>query len=126
MCLSDFVSSFRQITVHKDAIPLTAFCTPAFLFGWLVKLQGSKAAPRWPLKIIKETVKGLDCVTAYLEDVILSDPDPSIHVLNVKVLFPCLRKHNITLSPRKATIGATDAGILSYAISPADIKPNAR
>ena len=34
--LFDLVSSFHQITVHKDTIPLTAFCTPTRLSsGWL-------------------------------------------------------------------------------------------
>ena len=30
--LFDLASSFHQITVHKDTIPLTAFCTPSRLF----------------------------------------------------------------------------------------------
>ena len=30
--LFDLVSSFHHITVHKDTIPLTAFCTPTCLF----------------------------------------------------------------------------------------------
>ena len=30
--LFDLVSSFHQRTVHKDTIPLTAFCTPTRLF----------------------------------------------------------------------------------------------
>ena len=43
--LFDLVSSFHQITVHKDTIPLTAFCTPTRLFEWLVMPQGSSLAP---------------------------------------------------------------------------------
>ena len=32
----DFGSSFRQITVHKDTIPLTAFYNPTRLFERLI------------------------------------------------------------------------------------------
>ena len=40
--------------------------------------------------------------------------------------FLRLRKHNIKLSPSKATIGATDADFLRHTISPAGIMPNAQ
>ena len=43
LSLFDLVSSFHQITVHKDTIPLTAFCTPTRLFEWLVMPQRSSA-----------------------------------------------------------------------------------
>ena len=32
--LFDLVSSFHQITAHKDTVPLTAFCTPTGLYEW--------------------------------------------------------------------------------------------
>ena len=34
-------------------------------------------------------------------------PDHSLHVANMKDVFLSLRKHNLKLSPSKATIGAT-------------------
>ena len=30
--LFDLVSSFHQITAHRDTVPLTAFCTPTQIF----------------------------------------------------------------------------------------------
>ena len=30
--LFEFVSSFHEITAHRDTVPLTAFCTPTQLF----------------------------------------------------------------------------------------------
>ena len=32
LSLSDLISSFHQITAHKDTVPLTAFCTPTGLY----------------------------------------------------------------------------------------------
>ena len=43
--LFDFVSSFHQITAHKDTVPLVAFCTPTALYERLVMPQGSSASP---------------------------------------------------------------------------------
>ena len=66
--LFDLVSSFYQIIIDKDTIPLTAFCTPDRLFEWLVMLQGSSAAPGWFVKVINQVTKGLERVAAYLDD----------------------------------------------------------
>ena len=87
--------------------------------------QGSSAAPGWFVKVINEVIKGLANVAAYLDDVIVFDPDPAAHVLNITELFKRLRKHNLKLSPSKAKIGATDADFLGHTISPAGIRPNA-
>ena len=124
--LFDPVSSFHQITVHKDTIPLTAFCTPTRLFEWLVMPHGSSAAPGWLAKVINEVIKGLDRVAAYLDDVIIFDADPSLHVANMKDFFLRLRKHNLNLSPSKATICATDTDFLGHTISPTGIMPKAK
>ena len=45
--LFDLVSSFHRITIDKNTIPLTAFCTPTRLFEWFVMPQGSNAATGW-------------------------------------------------------------------------------
>ena len=79
--LFDLVYSLHQIAVHKDTILLTAFCVPTRLFEWLVMSQASSAAPGWFVKAINEVIKGLDRVAAYLDDVIVFDADPSIHVV---------------------------------------------
>ena len=58
--LFDLVSSFHQITAHKDTVPLTAFCTPTGLYEWLVMPQGSSASPGWFVKVINEVTKVLE------------------------------------------------------------------
>ena len=100
--LFDSVSSFHQITIHKDTTPLTAFCTPANLLEWLVMPRGRSAAPGWFDKVINEVIKDPTNVVANLEDVIVLYPDPAAHALNIKELFKQLRKHNLKLSPSKA------------------------
>ena len=60
------VDIFHQKTVHRDAIPLTAFCTLTCFFGWLVMPQGSSAAPGCFVKVINDLIQGLANVAAYL------------------------------------------------------------
>ena len=123
--LFDLVSSFRQITIDKDTIPLTAFCTPTRLFEWLVMPQGSNAAPGRFVKVINEAIKDLDRVAAYLDDVIVYDPGPAAHVASIRSLFERLRKNNLKLSPSKANLGATEADPLGYLIYSSGVVPNA-
>ena len=99
----DLVSSFHQITVHKDTVPFTALCTPTRLFEWLEIPQGSSAAPGWFVKVINEVIKGLDRVAAYLDDGIVFDSDPSLHVTNMRDFFLRLRKHNLKRSRRTSS-----------------------
>ena len=72
----DLVSSFHQITVHKDTIPLTALCTPTRLFEWLVMPQGSSAAPGWFVRVINEAIKGQSQGKRLTEMVDKSCPPP--------------------------------------------------
>ena len=40
----------------------------------------------WFVKVINEVTKGLANVAAYLDDVIVFDPDPSVHILNLSLI----------------------------------------
>ena len=123
--LFDPVSSFHQITAHKDTFPLTAFCTPADLYVWFVMPHGSSASPGRFVKVINEVIKGLEPMAAYLDDVIVFESDPTAHVRTMRALFERLCKHNPKLSPSKARLRATDADSLGHSISPAGVRPNA-
>ena len=121
----DLVSSFHQITAHKDTIPLTAFCAPTGLYEWVVMPQGSSASSEWFVKVSDEVIKGLEQVAAYLDDVIVFDFDPTALFKTMRALFERLRLHNLKFSPSKARLGATDADFLGHSISPAGVRPNA-
>lgn len=85
--LFDLVSSFRQITEGKDASPLTVFCAPTDLYEWLVTPLGSSASSGWFTKVINEDTKGLEQVTAYLDDVLVFDSDSTAHVKTIRTFF---------------------------------------
>ena len=64
-------------------------------------------------------------MAAYLDDVIVFDPDPTAHAKTIRALFERQRKHNLNLSPSKARLGATDPNFPGYSISSSVIRPNA-
>ena len=89
---------------------------------------------RWRLKsgeglllpaVVNKVTKRLEEVAAYLDDVIVSDSDPTAHVKTVRALFKRLRKHNLKLSPSKARLGDTGADFMGHSISPAGVRQNA-
>ena len=59
--------------------------------------NGSSAAPGWFVRMIHEGIKGLANVAAYLDDIIVFDPDPCAHVLTIVGMLKQLRKHNLKL-----------------------------
>ena len=77
------------------------------------------------VKVINEVIKGLEQLAAYLDDVIVFDPNPTAHIKTMRTLFERLRMHNLKFSPSKARLGATDVDCSGHSISPAGVRPNA-
>ena len=123
--LFNLVSSFHQMTAHKDTVSFTAFCTLTGLDEWLVVPQSSSVSPGWFVKVINDVTKDMKQVAAYLDDVIVFDSDPVEHVRTIRSLFERLRKHNLNISPSKTRLGATDANVLGHSISPEGLRSNA-
>ena len=86
--------------------------------------QGSSASPGWFVKAINEVIKGLERVAAWLDDIIVFDPDPTYHVDNIRALLGLLRKHHLNRSPAKAIICATTADFLGHTISAGSFSSN--
>lgn len=88
--------------------------------------QGNNGTPLLFIKVIIEVIKDIDRIAAYLDEVIVFDPDPKAHVANIRSLFERLRKHNLKLSPSKSKIGATDdVDFLGRTISSSGDSPSA-
>ena len=53
------------------------------------------------------------------------DSDPPAHVTTIRALFERPRNHNLKSCPLKAWLGATDADVLGYSVSPSSVHSNA-
>ena len=76
------------------------------------------------MKVINEVFKGLERVSAYLDDIIAFDPNPSAHVANIRVIFERLQKHHRKLSAAKAKVGASSVDFLGHTITVGGFSPN--
>lgn len=113
------VSSFHSVTVHKEIVPLTVFCTPTALYEWLVVPQSiNSPSPGW-------FIKGLEHVAVYLDSVIVFVSSPTADAETIRSLFERLDKHNIKLFPPKDCLGATDTDFMGHSFSPASMRPAA-
>ena len=120
----DLILEFTQLTIHPDAIPLTAFCTPNGLYEWQRIPQGAAGAPAWFVSVMRLVTGGLDNIRMYLDDAIGSDDSPITHVVTLTTFFARLRLHSLKLSPNKTRIGAARVDFLGHAISHDGVRPN--
>ena len=120
----DRFSGFTQLTIHPDAIPLTAFSTPNGLYEWLRMPQGAAGAPAWFVSVMRLVTAGLDNIRMYLDDAIDSDDSPIHHVATLATFFARLHLHSLKLSPDKSRIGAARVDFLGHVISADGVRPN--
>ena len=120
----DLFSGFIQLTIHRDTIPLTAFCTRNGLYEWLRVPQGASGAPVWFVSVMRLVTAGLDNIRIYLDDAIGSDDCPLHHVTTLAAFFARLRLHQLKLSPDKSRIGAARVDFLGHIISADGVRPN--
>lgn len=67
----NLASSFHRYTEHQETIPRAAFWEATRLSECLLIPQGSSDCPGCFVKVITLTIKGLEQVFSYLDDVIL-------------------------------------------------------
>ncbi|CAB1102906.1 unnamed protein product [Ectocarpus sp. CCAP 1310/34] len=86
--------------------------------------QGSSAAPGWFCKVMQEVIINLLSFASYVDDLTVLDGTAASRVGATRALFERLRTHNLKLKSPKATIGATEANVLGFTISPDGVRPN--
>ena len=93
-------NGFTQLTIHPDAIPLTAFCTHNGLNEWLCMPQGTASVPACFVCVMLLTAAH-DMIQMSLEGAIGSDDSPINYVATLAAFLSRLRPHKSDLSPNK-------------------------
>ena len=122
--LLNLVSSFHQFTAHKDTVLLTAFDTSTVLY-----VARHAPGPQYATRVVRQGKQpeyiGLGTGARLPRRCDRPRFRPAVHVNTMRALFERLRKHNLTFSPSKAFLGATDTDRLGHSISLAGVRPNA-
>ncbi len=115
----DMTSSFWQIPLHSDSIPITTFGTPF----------GNYAYKRLPFGMKNSTIAFMSTMhkilrksnflytLCYVDDVIIFSPDLTTHKSHLKQIFSVLSEAGFTLNPRKCKFAAEDVTYLGYRIT---------
>ena len=121
--LFDFTGSMHQIPVHPDTTPLMAFATQTRVFEWLrVPMGASQSAGNF-VRVINEVIQGVECVEAYLDDVVVIKETPEQHVQSMRnfstdsrlTTSSCLHPQRSAPPTRK---------FLGHIITPDGVSPN--
>ena len=121
--LFDLTGSLHQIPVHPDTAPLTAFATQTRLFEWLRMPMGASQSAGHFVRVINHVIKGIECVEAYLDDVVVFNETPEQHVQSMR---------NFSTDSRLTTSSCLDPQrsapptrkFLGHIITPDGVSPN--
>jgi hypothetical protein len=69
------------------------------------------------------TVKGLDNIIAYIDDLLAHNSEHDQHRLSLQLLFDRLRTANLKLNLEKCNFGSTDITYLGFWLTPKSILP---
>jgi hypothetical protein len=104
----DLTSGFHQAPLSPSARIFTAFITYMGIYEWLRVPMGLKGAPSFFQKMMASVVLvGLVYLICevYLDDIITYGMTIEEFLQNLRLIFERLRRHNVTLNPKKCRFG---------------------
>lgn len=104
----DLTSGYHQAPLEINAQELAAFRTPIGTYAFTRVPMGLKSAPSYFQQKMAQTVlRGYihNICEVYLDDVIVFGATQDEFLKNTRTVLECLRKHNVTINPKKCTLG---------------------
>ncbi|XP_075715620.1 STE20-like serine/threonine-protein kinase [Rhinoderma darwinii] len=120
----DLTKGYWQIPLSEDAKEKTAFAMPDGLFHYVVLPVGLHGAPATFQRIMDKILRPhMRYAAAYLDDIIIQNPDWESHLPRVQAVVNSLAEAGFTANPKKFTIGLEEAKYLGYTIGRGLVKP---
>ena len=120
----DLSSGFWQLPLAPQSQKLTAFTVQNLgQFQWTRTSQGLHSAPSQYQRLMELTVKGLDNIIVYIDDLLVHNSEHVQHRLSLQLLFDRLRTANLKLNLEKCNFGSTDVTYLGFRLTPNGILP---
>ena len=120
----DLLSGYHQCDLHPDSRKYSAFESPMGVWQWKRMPFGMKQSPWQFTKIMTLALAGLmprTCL-AYLDDIIVFDPDVDTHITNVEKVLQALQVAGLTIKPSKCSWGKNEINFLGHVVTPEGLK----
>ena len=120
----DLSSGFWQLPLDEHSQKLTAFTVQNLgQFQWTRTSQGLHSAPSQYQRLMELTIKGLDNIIVYIDDLLIHNSEHSAHRKSLQLLFDRLRQANLKLNLQKCNFGSENVTYLGFRLTPQGILP---
>ena len=116
----DLTSGYHQAPLAKESRRFTAFITHMGVYEWCRVAKGLKGAASYFQQEMAVTVlKGIiyQLCELYLDDILIHAQDEASFLDGLRILFGRLRKHKITLNPKKCRFGMTEVEYVGHTVN---------
>jgi transposase InsO family protein len=113
----DLKSGFNQIQVKAEHRKKTAFTWNKRVYQFVGAPFGFKNIPQDFQRIMDNIFEDLDCVTVYLDDIVIGSSSYSDHVRDVKAVIAKLNAVNMRLSPKKLKLAHDQIIVIGNKVS---------
>ncbi|GLT27541.1 hypothetical protein SLA2020_025280 [Shorea laevis] len=115
----DGYSGYNQIKIKEEDKIKTTFITLWGTFCYKVMPFGLKNAgatyQRAMIALLHDLIHKI--IEVYVDDMIIRSGENEDHLVNLKIMFKRLRKHQLRLNPAKCTFGVTSGKLLGFIVS---------
>ncbi|XP_013142506.1 PREDICTED: uncharacterized protein K02A2.6-like [Papilio polytes] len=112
----DLKNAYLQVVLDEASQPLTAITTHMGVFVYRRAPFGLKCLPEMFQKLIEETLSGLDCVVAFIDDICITGRNKEHHLQNVKEVLSRLKEAGLRIKFEKCEFFMNEISYLGYRI----------
>ena len=120
----DLNMGYYQLMVEKESQKYTAFVVNHQVFEFTRMPFGLTNAPRSFQRAMAETLKDLNHIEVFMDDIVVHSEDIENHVLHLKALFERLRSANISINFSKCQFNKIEITYLGMIIREGIIEPD--
>ena len=115
----DLTKGYYQAPLSESSKHYTAFVTACGLYEWNRVPMGLMGAPSYFQRIMTSTVLvGLmhHCCEVYMDDIVVYGSTEDEFIGNLRLIFGRLRKHKLTVNPKKTRLGLSSIEYVGHTI----------
>ena len=113
----NLIKGYHQIPVHAMDIPKIVVITPFDLFEFLRTMFVLANAVQAFQRPMDSVLRDLDCVSIYLDDILVVSFSPTQHLFDFIAVFDRLERHGLIIHPGKCVFGAIEIIFLLHVVN---------